>query len=106
MTLTPEKFQKTLNHIQVLADVIKYDIAMSNCTDFALDVFNFQRGANQLTIPPFGIPGTSAPHGTKTPQALYRKLKAMSETINDPESKNVTVPGVKGFAGNSNGPCN
>ncbi|MEP7145194.1 MAG: hypothetical protein ABI707_20075 [Ferruginibacter sp.] len=105
MNLTPDKFQKTLDHIQVLANVIKYDIANSNCTDFALDVFNYQRGANQLNIPKYSIPGDSVPDGSNTPQGLYIKLKALKEEATNPESQNVTIPGVKGFAGDSNGPC-
>ena len=105
MDLTPEKFQHVLTHIQYLANFIKYDIDEYNCTDFALDVFNYQRGGNQLTIPLYDIPGGTAVNGTATPQGLYQKLNLMKKA-NDAESKNITIPGVKGFAGNSNGSCN
>ena len=105
MDLTPEKLQHTLTHIQNLANFIKYDIDEYNCTDFALDVFNYQRGGNQLTIPMYDIPGGTAIKGTATPQGLYQKLTAMKQ-LGDVDSKNITIPGVKGFAGHSNGPCN
>ena len=104
MDLTPEKLQHTLTHIQNLANFIKYDIDEYNCTDFALDVFNYQRGGNQLTIPMYDIPGGTATKGTATPQGLYQKLTTMKQ-LGDVDSKNVTIPGLKGFAGHSNGPC-
>ena len=105
MELTPEKFQHTLTYIQYLANFRKYDIDEYNCTDFALEVFNYQRGGNQLTIPMYDIPGGTAINGTATPQGLYQKLTAMKQ-LGNADSKNITIPGVKGFAGSSNGPCN
>ncbi|MBC7886652.1 MAG: hypothetical protein H7Z13_02100 [Ferruginibacter sp.] len=104
MNLTPDQLQSTLTHIQYLANFIKYDIDDYNCTDFAMEVFNYKRGGNQITIPMYTIPGGAAPFGTATPQGLYQKLITMNgQGI---ESSNITIPGVKGFAGNSNGPCN
>ena len=105
MNLTPEKFQSTLTHILYLSHFIKYDIDDYNCTDFALEIFNYRRGSDKLTIPMYDIPGGMAPTGTATPQGLYIKLKALKESGGADASK-ITLPGYKGFAGRSNGPCN
>jgi hypothetical protein len=105
MNLTPENFQSTLTHMLYLSHFVKYDIDDYNCTDFALEVFNYRRGSDKLTIPMFDIPGGMAPNGTATPQGLYIKLKALKESGGAGASK-VTLPGYKGFAGGSNGPCN
>ena len=105
MNLTPEQLQSTLVKIQYLANFIQYDIDDYNCTDFALEVFNHKRTGSQLEIPMFNIPGGNAPNGTATPQGLYQKLLSMKKH-SDPESPNITIPGVKGFVGNSKGPCN
>ena len=105
MNLTPEKFQSTLTHILYLSHFIKYDIDDYNCTDFALEIFNYRRGSDKLTIPMYDIPGGMAPTGTATPQGLYIKLKASKESGGADASK-ITLPGYKGFAGRSNGPCN
>ena len=105
MNLTPEKFQQMLTHIEYLSNFIRYDIDEYNCTDFALDVFNNVRGSNQLTIPKYDIPGGAAPFGTNTPQGLYQKLIAM-KALGNGESKDIVIPGLKGFVGSSTGPCN
>ena len=105
MNVTPEKFQQMLTHIEYLSNFIRYDIDEYNCTDFALDVFNYARGGNQLTIPKYDIPGGAAPFGTNTPQGLYQKLNAM-KALGNAESKDIIIPGLKGFVGSSNGPCN
>ena len=105
MNLTPEKFQQIITHIEYLSNFIRYDIDEYNCTDFALDVFNYARGGNQLTIPKYDIPGGAAPFGTNTPQGLYQKLNAM-KALGNAESKDIIIPGLKGFVGSSNGPCN
>lgn len=105
MELTPEQLKSTLIHIEYLANFIKYDIDDYNCTDFALEVFNYKRGGNHLTIPMFNIPGGMAPNGTTTPQGLYQRLKAMRDQGGN-ESNNIIIPGVKGYAGTSKGLCN
>ncbi|MEO6729818.1 MAG: hypothetical protein ABIN01_01280 [Ferruginibacter sp.] len=105
MNLTPEQLQSTLIHMQYLANFIQYDIDEFNCTDFALNVFNYRRGGNQLTIPMYDIPGGTAAGGTATPQGLYQKLSSMKKQGTN-ESNNIIIPGVKGFVGSSNGPCN
>ena len=105
MSLTPEQLQGVFVHMQYLERFIKYDIDDYNCTDFALEIFNYKRGGNQLTIPMYDIPGGTAPNGTATPQGLYQQLKIMKEAGGS-ESDNITFPGVKGFAGDSHGPCN
>ena len=105
MNLTPEQMQSTLVKIQNLANFIQYDIDDYNCTDFALEVFNHKRAGSQLEIPMYDIPGGNASNGTATPQGLYQKLLSMKKH-SDPGSANITIPGVKGFVGNSKGPCN
>ena len=106
MNLTPKKFESTLTHIKYLSAFIKYDLANYNCTDFALEVFNYQRGGgNKLAIPMYDIPGGNAPMGTATPQGLYQKLQEM-QSNNSAEAPNITIPGVKAYAGSSDGPCN
>jgi hypothetical protein len=105
MTLTPQDLQGVLIHIAYLARFIKYDIDDYNCTDFALDVFNYKRGGNQLAIPKYNLPGSQAPNGTNTPQGLYQKLAEMKKQ-GGTEANKIVIPGVKGFVGNSNGPCN
>ncbi len=105
MSLTPDKLKSTLIHMQYLANFIRYDIDEYNCTDFALDVFNYKRGGNQLSIPKYDIPGGTAPYGTSTPQGLYQELKKTKDQGGS-EAANILIPGAKGFAGASNGPCN
>ncbi len=105
MDITPDQLKGILIHMQYLAGFIKYDIDDYNCTDFALEVFNYKRGGNQLIIPMYDIMGGMAPNGTATPQGLYQQLKKM-QSQGGPEAKNINIPGVKGYAGNSNGPCN
>ena len=105
MNITPDKFRSALNKIAYLSRFIQYDIDEYNCTDFALEVFNSVRAGNYLEIPMYDIPGGTAINGTATPQGLYQKLVSMSSSAGS-ESKNITIPGVMGFAGNSNGPCN
>lgn len=105
MNLTVAQLQTTLIRIQYLAGFIRYDLENYNCTTFALEVFNHTRGGNQLTIPMYDLPGGTSPVGSATPEGLYQKLKAMKEA-HGPEAVNITIPGVKGFAGPSKGPCN
>lgn len=104
MNLTPEELRKALDEINYLSGFVKYDIDDFNCTDFALEVFNSARISNPLEIPKYDIPGGMAPDGTNTPQGLYNKLKSMQQS--GIESENITIPGVKGFVADSNGPCN
>ena len=104
MNLTPEDFRKTLSHIADLAKYIKYDIDEYNCTDFALDVFNFTRLNSPIEIPKYDIPGGMTQKGTSTPQGLYVKLKSMKQA--GIESSNIEIPGSKQWVSKSNGPCN
>ena len=105
MNLSPQDFQSVLTHISYLSRFIKYDIDDYNCTDFALDVFNYRRGGNQLAIPKYDLPGGQAPAGTSTPQGLYQKLDEMKKQ-GGADANKIVIPGVKGFAGESHGPCN
>jgi hypothetical protein len=74
-----------------------------NCTDFALEVFNYVR--TPLQIPKYAIPGGIGTNASNTPQGLYIKLNEM-KTNGDPEAANISLPGVKGWVANSKGPCN
>ena len=105
MSVNPEDFQHMLNEISQLSGIVKYDIDEYNCTDFALQVFNKFRTTSDLEIAKFQVPGGITPNGTSTPQALYEKLVSMKQA-GGPEASNITIPGVKGWVGNSSGPCN
>jgi hypothetical protein len=103
MDLTPAQLASTLTEILYLKNS-KYDIDDYNCTDWALAVFNKTR-SNKLEIPVYYIPENNSPAGTSMPQGVYNKLKQM-KAANDPEAANITIGIVKGWAGNSTGPCN
>jgi hypothetical protein len=104
MNISPTQLQAALFEMQRLARNRQYDIDEYNCSDFALDVFNAAR-SQPLEIPMYHIPGGMTAGGTRTPQGLYNKLKAM-RNAGDPESNNITVDIYKAWAGGSNGPCN
>lgn len=105
MPLSPERFQSALTRVGYLARFVQYDIDDYNCTDFALEVFNYVRPGNEITIPMYDLPGGAAPKGTSTPGGLFQQLQLM-KSRGDNEAKNILFPGVKGFAGRSKGPCN
>lgn len=106
MNITPAQLQSALTRILYLAKFIKYDIDEYNCTDFALEVFNYACSpSRQLAIPKYDIPGGMAPFGTSTPQGLYNKLKSMKAS-GSAEAANISMPGHKGWVASSNGPCN
>lgn len=102
MSLSPNSFSSVLGKIKELS-TMKYDVDEFNCTDFALEVFNYVR--TPLQIPQYEIPGGIGTIASNTPQGLYIKLREMKNS-NDPESANIMLPGVKGWVSNSNGPCN
>lgn len=105
MDLTADNFKSTLSYILYLSTFIKYDIDDNNCTNFALDVFNYKRGSDPLIIEKQNIPGGLSQNGSSTPQAIYRRLeqmKGMSSAISD----NISLPGIKSYAVKSSGPCN
>ncbi len=104
MELTPDQLKSTLNQMSKLASRVKYDIDEYNCTDFALDVFNYSRPANPLEIPKYHLTASTAPDGSNTPQGLYKKLVQMQGV--SVESPNITIPRVKQWAAKSNVPCN
>lgn len=104
MDITPANFRSTLERMLYLSTFIKYDIDDYNCTDFALDVFNFRR-TSPFIIPKFNIPGGKAPNGTSTPQGVYTQLKKMKEMANT-GSNNITIPGAKAYSEISSGACN
>lgn len=104
LNISPDQLHRALDEIRYLAGKVLYDIDEYNCTDFALDVINCVR-AYKLDIPRYDIPGGITAGGTATPQGLFHKLAAMKKA-EGPEAGNISLPGVKGFVANSNGPCN
>ena len=105
MNLTADNFKSTLSYILFLSTFIKYDIDDNNCTNFALDVFNYKRGSDPLVIEKQHVPGGLSQNGSSTPQAIYHRLeqmKGMSSAISD----NISLPGIKSYAGKSSGACN
>lgn len=105
MHITAEQLKVVIDQIKTQASHPKYDIDDYNCTDFALQIFNSVRGMNPLEIPKLDIPETMNPFGSNTPQGVYLKLKEM-KSANSNEAANITLPGVKGYVGNSHGSCN
>lgn len=105
MSITTEQLKNIIDNIKKIARSPKYDIDDYNCTDFAIQIFNSVRGSNSLEIPRLDIPESMNPFGSNTPQGVYLKLKEM-KSKNSPEASNITLPGVKGYAGNSHGACN
>ncbi|WP_018615956.1 hypothetical protein [Segetibacter koreensis] len=103
MDITPLQLNNTLNHIIQLSTV-NYDIDDYNCTDYALDIFNYSRIGNPLQIKKNQIPGGRSINGSSTPGALYNTLNVMKLSGN--ESNNIKIVGGKDFAIDSNGPCN
>lgn len=102
ISITPQQLRSALAMMQQFKSV-KYDIDNFNCTDWALDVFNTAGG--NLQIPYYDIPGNPSNLGTRTPNGVYNKLQQM-KTTQHPLAGGITINIVKGFAGNSTGPCN
>lgn len=103
MTLKPFLLRAIVDYIKQIAPHLKYDMDQYNCTDFAMDIFNFVRAP--LDIPRYAVPGGVGTYSTRTPQGLYVKLKDMKEH-NDPEAGNIRMGFLKAFVPNSDGPCN
>lgn len=104
MPVSAENFKRAVNELRYLAASSTYDLDEFNCTDLAVRVFNAAR-ADKLDIPLYQIPGGITAAGTSTPQGVYNKLKAM-QAAGVAEAANISIPGVKGFVANSDGPCN
>lgn len=104
MALSPEQLRSVIAEIIYLSRFIRYDVDEYNCADFALEVFNSVRSA-KLVIPKYDVPGGLTADGTNTPQGIYNTLKAR-QRLGGPEAANIKIPGVKGWAGASHGPCN
>lgn len=105
MSLAAEQFKSLISKTIDLGKRVKYDIDEYNCSDFALEVFNFARKGNELEIPRLDIPGAATSYGSNTPQGLYLKLKQMKNK-DGPEASRITFPQVKGWVGSSKGSCN
>lgn len=106
MNLNAEQFNRTIAYMNELSKRIRYDIDDYNCTDFALEIFNFNRTGNAIEIPKIEIPGTTTnnPYGSNTPQGLYLKLAEMK--TGSTEANNISIPSEKGYVANSTGACN
>lgn len=102
MNLNSTQFQSLLTEISRHKND-KYDIDEYNCTDFALEIFNYQR-TNKLTIAKYFLPGGQTPYGTSTPQAVYLELQSI-KAIGGNDAVNVNLPGYKGYVANGKGPC-
>jgi len=102
MSLTPYQFRDMLKKAEALS-ATKYDTDQFNCTDFALDIFNYVRAP--LEIPRYSVPGGVGLYGTRTPQGLYVKLREMKNN-GDPEAPNITIGFKKAWVASSDGPCN
>jgi len=105
MSLSPEQLHSVITEIENISASASYDIDQYNCTDFALQVFNFVRSGNELIIPLYIIPGETLGIQSKTPQGLYQKLWSIKEAGGS-EAANITIPGTCSYVGASNGPCN
>lgn len=103
MNLTPDRLHWVIDKAKELSTQ-KYDMDEFNCTDFAMEVFNYARNI-PLDIPRYGIPGGIGSYPSRTPQGLYVKLKEMHDK-NDPEAGNITIGIQKGWVADSDGPCN
>ena len=101
-TLRPDQLRSVISEIRSL-EHSSYDLDDFNCTDWALKVFNNQ--GYKLSIPKYLVPGSIKADGVNTPQGVYNKLKEM-KTTNAPNSDNIAIGFMKGWASNSNGPCN
>ena len=104
MDITPANFRSTIERMLYLSTYIKYDIDDYNCTDFALNIFNFKR-SNPLNIIKYNVPGGATSSGTSTPQGIYKELKRIKDLVNT-ESNNISIPSVKAYSTPSSGPCN
>ena len=104
MDITPANFRSTVERMLYLSTYIKYDIDDYNCTDFALNIFNFKR-SNPLNIIKYDVPGGATTSGTSTPQGIYKELKRIKDLVNT-ESNNISIPSVKAYSTPSSGPCN
>ena len=100
MNVNPYLFKMAIGKIKELS-TMKYDMDEFNCTDFALEVFNYVR--TPLQIPQYVIPGGT--QASNMPQGLYIKLQDMWLN-NDPEKNNIIIDILKGYVGGSSGPCN
>jgi len=106
MNISPQQLQSAITEILYLSRFVRYDIDEYNCTDFALEVFNYVRSpASAIDIPKYDIPGGTSPTGTSTPEGLYQKLQSMKKAAGA-EAANIELPGGKSWAAGSKGPCN
>jgi hypothetical protein len=102
MSLTPYQLRGLLSEAKALSSM-KYDTDQFNCTDFALEIFNYVR--TPLEIPRYAVPGGIGTNATRTPQGLYVKLKEM-KAKGDVEAPNISIGFQKAWVASSNGPCN
>lgn len=106
MDISPSQLQTAIIEVLYLSGFIRYDIDEYNCTDFAIDVFNKAVSPyDRLEIPKYTIPGSNSAFGSSTPNGLYQQLQSIKSSGSNNSDK-IEIPGVKGWVGISNGPCN
>jgi hypothetical protein len=116
MTINSDQFN-TIRAAAINLSNNPYRLDKSNCSDYALGVFNAAR-ANPLTVDPYilrqagivmGNGASSAPITvpiTNSPQMIYEKLSAMKAS-GDPEASNIQVNLTNGlYSPKSHGECN
>ena len=107
MSVSPAQLKSAITHMLYLSNFVRYDIDEYNCTDFALEVFNYVRHPSaKIEIPKYAIPGGMASAGTSTPQGLYNKLKSLQQSGGAGASNTISIPGYKGWVTTSKGACN
>lgn len=105
LKLTPAQLRDVINRSLELAQK-KYDIDDYNCTDFALDIFNWpQLFRDHLVVPLFKVPGSSQDPrpNSRTPHGIYIKLNELKNN-NDPLAGQIQIP-VNTSAATGSGPC-
>ncbi|WP_121355727.1 hypothetical protein [Flavisolibacter nicotianae] len=102
INVSPQQLKAALVQMIQSKDV-EYDIDDFNCTDWALNVFNSAGG--DLQVPFYNIPLDPSPGGTRMPNGVYKKLQEL-KALGGPNAANIQIGFLKGYAGNSTGPCN
>lgn len=106
LDISPSQLQTAITEVVYLSGFIRYDIDEYNCTDFALDVYNKAVSPyDRLEIPKYIIPGSNSTFGSSTPNGLFQQLQSI-KISGGHNSDKIIIPGVKGWVGISNGPCN
>lgn len=97
VTITAQQFQAAIDKLAAIKDK-KYNLALYNCTDFALDVF--KAAVPGFTIPLHTIPNVVVP--MNTPQGLYEQI----QSLNNNGTVGAQASASKKYTVESHGPCN